>query len=319
MYDMKAQIMISKLKVGWIGTVVLVIIFLAIFFSSSIQNLISPAAQLKLELPNAAGLRPGSSVRLLGENVGSVKSLSIISDTKVIATLAIDSSVIKFIHSDAKATLVYSGLMGDMAVDLMPGSPEAGPIKPGSTITGASQIGISDLLQNSTVFLDKLTSLITQIETLVTTVGKGQGSLAQLIQSPVFYDDLTAATQSLSLILKELRAARGTLGLMIKKPALYQKMLAAASLAEEFGQKLKISSGTLNQLIKNPQLYQNLNATVNRLSRMMDSIEKGHGAASTLMSDRKFADDLKDSVREFKLLIRDIKANPERYLTLKVF
>ena len=59
-----------------------------------------------------------------------------------------------------------------------------------------------------------------------------------------------------------------------------------------------------------------LRATIQSVTTKVD---KGHGTLGKLVNDEKVYDELKSAVTELKLLIADVKANPKKYLTVKIF
>ena len=61
------------------------------------------------------------------------------------------------------------------------------------------------------------------------------------------------------------------------------------------------------------------NQSLSSLSNILKSIEKGEGSAGLLIKDDKLYNNLEKSSKELEALIEDIKTNPKKYLTIKVF
>ncbi|MDA8431666.1 MAG: hypothetical protein M0Z60_01735, partial [Nitrospiraceae bacterium] len=85
------------------------------------------------------------------------------------------------------------------------------------------------------------------------------------------------------------------------------------------GKKLNSPSGTIGRLIADPSLYDNLDAASKRLSSVLEKIEKGEGAAGVLVGDGETASDLKETVKELRLLTEDIRKEPTKYFKFSLF
>src|SRR5690348_441324 len=112
----------TPLKAGVIGAVLLVI-FLYLGFTKFANPFSSPF-EVHVVVPNAAGLRPDSLVRIAGVNVGKVSSISSVAGRQAAnITMQIDSNGLP-IHRDATFWIrprIF--LEGNFFVDVYPGSP----------------------------------------------------------------------------------------------------------------------------------------------------------------------------------------------------
>jgi len=55
------------------------------------------------------------------------------------------------------------------------------------------------------------------------------------------------------------------------------------------------------------------------LDSISQKINTGQGTAGKLVNDKELYEDIKKTNKELQALIADIKANPKKYLTVKVF
>lgn len=65
-------------------------------------------------------------------------------------------------------------------------------------------------------------------------------------------------------------------------------------------------------MINDPTLYENLLKTSQRLDSLLREIESSQGTLKMLISDKALAEDLKQSIRELKELIEEIKKDPKK-------
>jgi len=343
MFDDKKQLKWSQIKVGLVMTIAFVVLLIAVFFAGNIQNVFLKKGELKIKFRDVVGLRKGAPVWILGLEEGSVKNITLDPTYGVIVTIAVKKNALEFVRKDSRATILTMGLLGDKYIELSTGSPQAEPIRPAEVIKGSSEMGLREVMGQ---FIEKIDSLVTKIE-------GGQGTIAKLLNDPALYNNLLGATHSLSAFLENLKDSKGTLKLLIDDPSVYKKMLAAtssieefskrinessgtlrrliedpslynktltvASQIEEFSRKLNESQGTLKKMIEDPALYENFNRDLKELSSILEKIDKGEGVASALIQDKELARELKESVAELKELLKNIKDHPGKYFKFSLF
>ncbi len=326
MFDMKKQLAWSKLKVGLVITLALLLLFLTVFFAGGIKNIFTPEIRIKAQIKDVRGLRAGSPVWYSGVEIGKVENIELNPEYGTLVTISINRDAARLINKDVKATILTLGLLGDKYVELSNGSPQAGPIKPGDMIKGATQIELQDIVNASAKSIQKITEVLDKFTGFLENVETHKGTIAKLFTDPAVYDNLKNATLSLSLILKDFRESKGTMKMLVEDPSLYNKMLRTASSMEEFSKKVNEGQGTLMKLAQDPSLYENLNTASKQLSSILERIDAGEGAAGSLIRDKELTKDMKEtltdlksSVSEFKDLIKDIREHPKRYLKLSIF
>ena len=319
MFDIKKQLLWSKLKVGLVMTVALCTLFITVFFAGGIEKLLSPKIELKAQLQNAKGLRKGAPVWLSGIEVGAVKSINLNPEYGTIITLSVDKKDLKFLRKDSEASVLTMGLLGDKYVELSSGSPGAEPIKPGDMIKGAAMIDLKDAVEMSVSSIKKMSDFINKLDNLVTKFETGEGTVVKFLTDPEIYNDLRDVSKNLSVVLHEIKDGQGTITMLLHDPSLYNRMLAATSSVEEFTLVLNDRQGTLRQLAEDPTLYENLTRASQQLSSILEKIDAGEGIAGDLITDKKLAGDLKDTVTEIRELTKDMRDNPKKYFKFSLF
>lgn len=347
MFDIKKQIMWSKLKVGLVITTTLAILFLTVFFAGNIERLFQPRVEITAWIPDVQGLRAGSPVWLAGIEIGSVNKISLHPVHGTVVTMSINKDALNFIRTDSYAYVMTIGLLGDKYIELSPGSPEAEPLQPDDVIKGAAHIGIADVMEAGIASIQKMTTFIGKLEDVIAQFEKAEGTVAKFLTDPSVYNNIEAATKSLALALDDINNQRGTLGLLLRDPSLYnslvsttsrfdglidnlnegsEKITSAASSIEEFGKTLNDSRGTLHKLIEDEELYNNLNKAAQRLNSILASIDSGEGTAGALLRDEELAVELEKTIVElkettsaFRSLINDIQSDPRKYFKFSIF
>ncbi len=340
MFDIKKQLMWSKLKVGLVITTTLAILFITVFFAGSIERLFQPRVEITAWIEDVKGLRAGAPVWVSGIEIGSVEKISLHPEHGTVVTMSVNKDALNFIRTDSYAYVMTAGLLGDKHIELTAGSIEAKPLGPGDVIKGKAQIDFRDVMEAGATSIQKMTSFIDTLEDVIVQFEKAEGTVAKFLTDPSVYNNLKAATESLAVIMDDINKQRGTLGLLLKDPSLYNslvsatsrldglsgkldegadRMIAAAFTIEEFGKKLNDSRGTIHKLIEDDELYNNLNNASERLNSILASIDRGEGTAGALLRDEELAVELKKTIAEVRSLINDIKSDPRKYFKFSIF
>lgn len=328
MFDAKKQLMWSKLKVGIVVSIALLLLIFTVFFAGGIETLFSPKVEIKAQIKDVKGLRKGSPVWVSGIEIGFVKNIELHAEYGTLVNMSINKDSAKYIKKDSTATVQTIGLLGDKYIEISMGSPDAAPISAGDTIKGVEQIEIKDIVKAGSSTLIKITEFIGELEGFLKKIEKSATGIAnsKFLTDPQLYNNLQDVSKSLSAILKDYEESEGTLKKLINDPSLYNKMLSATLSVEEFGKKATEGSGSLKRLAEDPALYENLSKASKQLSEILEKIEAGEGVAGSLVKDKKLETEFKESVSELKLLtrdlselVKDIKSNPKKYFKFSIF
>ncbi len=233
MFDLKKQLMWSKLKVGLVITAALVTLFFTVFFAGGIESLLSPKVELKAQIQDVKGLRNGAPVWISGIEIGSVKDIRLHPGYGTIVTLSIRKNALDYIKKDSHASVLTMGLLGDKYVEVSGGTTEAGSAAPGDTIKGAAQIEMKDVMEVGTSSIQRMTEFLTKLENLLTDIEQGKGTASKFLKDPSLYENLNNASSRLASILT--RVEKGERGLVTNR---------------ETDKELKAAAAELRQLIK---------------------------------------------------------------------
>ncbi|HAR46762.1 MAG TPA: hypothetical protein DCS05_11550, partial [Nitrospiraceae bacterium] len=248
------------------------------------------------------GLRTGAPVWFAGVQVGSVRTILLTPDERIITTMTIDKTALAYLKKDSTATIRTLGLLGDKYIELSMGSRDAPALMPEDKMEGMT---LPEIGEELTQFVDRIES--------------ERGTLGRLIREDTLYRDLAASARDIRSFAKELKTSEGTLNKVISDPEVYQRFLKASESLDAFAKRLAESKGTMRRLIDDESLYVNMNAATLKLSAVLDRIDKGEGAMGSLIGDRELKEDLRSTVKELNELVKDIKKNPKRYFDFSIF
>lgn len=175
------------------------VFFISLKAIGSRSGVFSDSISIIVQFPSVEGLRTGDPVRLQGLRVGSVSQLELPASPgdPIHARLLLEPAACHLMRLDAKAVITPQGLVGQMVVEIHPGSPAAPGINPEIPILGSSSASLGrlvDQVQASFARLDEVTKKaeigLNQINKVTETIARGEGSLGKFVQHDDAYQKL---------------------------------------------------------------------------------------------------------------------------------
>jgi phospholipid/cholesterol/gamma-HCH transport system substrate-binding protein len=319
MYDYEKQLTRSKLKIGIVVTLALLIILITVMFAGNIEKLFVPRVKIYAMFGDVQGLREGSPVWFSGVEIGSVGSIEFTSEQRIKVEMTISSATLKYLKKDSVATILTLGLLGDKYVEIKPGSKEGESLKTEDIIPGISQVEIQDVVETGHESVESLNKFINMLEGILVEIEKEEGTVLKFLKDPSVYDNLQETAGELSDLVKRIKTGRGSIGRLINEDRLYRNIESSTEDIKLFTNRLSTSEGTVNRLIKDESLYENINAVSEKLNILLDSINKGEGVMGGLVKDDQLSKELKTTLKELNELIKDIKEHPKKYFKFSIF
>lgn len=266
-------------------------------------------------------LKVGDPVRLAGVTVGHVRGISI-QDRRVEVIMDVNPQA--GVRTDSIATIQFTGLMGQNFVALTFGSDKAPLAEKGTTLESREQPDLSQLMSKLenvadgvqtmtksfsgdelnklvgplTDFLKQnqtnISSIIGNVQNIVTSVSKGQGTVGRLIQDPGLYvaafatvtnlnqavaevrplaDDARATVAEARSIMGGVNRGEGTIGKMVKDEQVYANMADATSNLKEILQKINQGKGSVGGLVNDDRLLKNVKLTLQKVDKATEGLE----------------------------------------------
>jgi phospholipid/cholesterol/gamma-HCH transport system substrate-binding protein len=208
---------------------------------------------------------------------------------------------------DSRVSVRNVGLMGEkvIAVDL---HASGAPYTATDTIPGIFEKGIPEIVAGMGGTIDAITELAAQLKALADAMDKNGNLTETLANLHSTSEELRAAVSEnraqLRLTIANVNAASKTVkSLTTDREAELRHTLESF---ERSAAGLERLTGKLDTL----------RATLQSVSTKVD---RGDGSLGRLVNDPRLYDDARATLNELKVLIADIKANPKKYLQVKVF
>jgi phospholipid/cholesterol/gamma-HCH transport system substrate-binding protein len=81
---------------------------------------------------------------------------------------------------------------------------------------------------------------------------------------------------------------------------------------------LNEGKGTAGKLLKSDELSNQLHATMARVDTLLDKVNSGQGTLGQLLVNPQLYDNLSGATREMNGLMKDFRANPKKFLRIKL-
>jgi phospholipid/cholesterol/gamma-HCH transport system substrate-binding protein len=313
-----AKITWDQVRVGGLILAAIAVLGAAFYTLGRAANLFSSRYELIAYLPNANGLRPGGSVTLAGQLVGTVKRIDFLpvdfDTTRNLRVVArVDRAVRDQIRQDSEVRLRTMGLLGDKVLDISPGTPRFAVLDAGDTLRVASSLDYEAVLAKAAGAVDDVVLLSHDLRVVTSGLARGQGTAGQLLTNRAMYDQLTSALSRANVMFASLQNPNGTFGRVLNDPTLYLRLTSAVTTLDSTLIAINSSQGTLGRLMRDTTMYVNLNGILQGADSLVKMMANDEGLMAKLLADPTLYDRLNKLTTDLGVMIADVRRDPRRY------
>lgn len=236
-------------------------------------------------------LKEGSPVRVSGAVIGSVEEIRLEAPGRVLVMMTYDDKLVTP-AANARAALIGIGMLGDMAIDLDPGS--GAPLAEGAVIDGTVTAGLFDqageLMGQASTTMSSLnamldTALVVDLRRTLASSERLLAYLADARTGPTAEVNATMrALQGVSIRLDstlgavDARALGARLDSTLQSTqALTTQLAASSAQVDSILAAIRRGEGTLGKLAADSGLYVDLRRTLQATSDLIDELAKNPG------------------------------------------
>ena len=275
----------QKLRLGLFVLIGLIIFILAIYYIGSKQQIFGKTETLRANFNNVSGLQPGNAVRFSGINAGSVKEIEIISDTLISVEMVIEKDVFRFIKKDAHASIGTDGLVGNMVINIIPGSGNQPGVTSGDLIKTDRKVSTDDLLKTLSKTNTNAQMITKNFLEISDKINGGHGPLGILLNDQDMGNDLKISVSELRASIAYLKnTSRGT----TRTISQLNQMISGLDRKENVIGVLKdtaVANKVKKVIINLDQSSASINRTVDNLNATIRNAKEGKGAINYLSND----------------------------------
>lgn len=312
----------NETKVGILATFAIVIVILGVNFLKG-KNVFSRNVILYAKYPDAQSLQPSNPVMMHGFQIGQVDALELIKEDtlNVLVKFHIHGGV--EIPKNSVAKIISSDLLGSKALEILPGDPAKVPgddkmASRNDTLHGEVEVSLTESVNKVVAPVkEKVEKLISSVDTIVTSLNEvfdeniKQGLREDFAAIKKTLANLESSTTGLNTSINEDMAPLGEIMKNIESISdnIRNNNAAITRAIENFA--------SISDSLRAANLKQTLaeaNEVVGEVNQIVAGIQKGDGSLGKLLKDDKLYANLENSSKKLDDLVKDIKANPGRYL-----
>lgn len=308
---------------------------------------ISPGyVSLRFFLDDAAGLMDGTQVRLNGIPIGYLDAQKLTNSRdpqrKIEFDLKVRERNLWEIPVDSVVGLASDNLLGDQYIGIRRG-------KSTQHIQADAELGIvqtqdiTRMMAQMSHQLDRLQDVATRADKLLSGIDKGSGAIGKIVKDPRLQTGSPASSE-LDRLMAEVRHGHGTITKLLYDDPLdvqlsspLKRLDAIMASADATSGKLKEFKDDLERvttdfqslqteihagkgsLAKLGELQSRFDELTVKINGMMDRINSGQGTAGQLLVNPQLGEALAGSTREFGELAKGLRANPRKFIALRLF
>ncbi len=249
-------------------------------------------------------LRTGDRVKMAGVEIGTVERITL-TNNRVCVTMKLHADAV--VKTDSKATIKFTGLMGQSFVALTFGT-AAVRAADGTVLDSAEQPDLSAIMT-------KLDGAVSGIQNLTNNFAGDEihnlfGPLGDFFSQN--RDKFAATMTYVTNITGQIASGQGTVGKLIYEDTLYTTTLStvsnlqgtAASAGDMIAAvKLVVTNasagqGTIGKLLTDETLYNSTTASMTNLQQILQKVNQGNGTIGKLVNDQEFYKNAKLSLQK---------------------
>lgn len=300
----------SQLKVGVLVIVALCALVALIFLmTGSTGGFWSGHLELRSYFENSAGLKVGAPVNLEGVTVGNVTGIHVVPSrepTPVEVVMKVNRKYAAGIRTDSKTSLTTVGVLGDTVVDISSQHAKGTEVQNNTELPTTETPDLQDVIQASQGTIQRLDTILDQVNQIASTLNSKNGSVGLLINDPTLYKRALSTVNQLSAIVDQINNGQGSIGKLLKDDTVYNRLNDMVTKADTITTDLQEGKGSAGKFLKDDTLYNNLKDSTRQLNEMLTTINSGKGSIGMLYKDPAFAKKLTDTVDKLDAVLTKV-------------
>lgn len=292
----------KEIKVALLGIVALVVLYFGFAFLKG-SNIFSDTRSYFVVYNNVDGLTLSNPVLLNGIKVGAVKDMQLLVNqgNRIQVELSVREDL--QIGDSTIASLISSDLLGSKAIILYPGNSSV-MYDGGETLIPYKETSITDMLSSKAVpVIDRVDTTLVRVNRLLDSEAKGniQAILANSKESTEALNTLIRSNQ------QNINAITTNLNQLVSSLRQTQQHI------DRIAVNMTEITDTLKQ-VEITKLVNNANSAVTELETAVAKLNSDKNTIGLMMNDDELYRNFDRSTKALNMLLRDIQANPKRYV-----
>jgi phospholipid/cholesterol/gamma-HCH transport system substrate-binding protein len=273
--------------------------------------LFSRSTTLYAVYDNVSGLAPANPVEVNGLKIGSVNSLTVVNGNvdQIRVKLTIQPGV--DIPQNSVARIVSADLLGSKAIVIDFGNATE-YLQDDDTIQSAPGTSLtSNLMSDLKPLSGKIQNTLVSLDTVLNDFHSSLNNQTR--------NNLQSSIAELNMTMKNLSGVSAQLDHLVKSLNEFTATLTASNdtITQILGNTRKITGDIAASDLKGT--IEQMRQTVGALGEVISRIDSSKGSLGMLVNDKQLYDNLAASTKDLDLLMKDLRANPHRYVHFSLF
>ena len=269
-------------------------------------NLLTPANHYYTEVESTDGLLEAAPITVNGFQVGQVREIKYDYEKNKITVMLAMNKEMKV--PQGSTINMVSGLLGGASLVLNLGKGPA--METGSYIPTTDVPGLMDNVTENVVpvvsgMMPKVDSIVSNINLLTA----DPALAASLTRLDAITRQLQASAQQLTMLMNGLN--RSVPGVLNNVNGITNNLTGASGNITDLSESLK--------QLPLDETMNKVNTTLANLQALSEQLNDKNSSLGKLMNDRELYDNANHAIASLDSLLNDVKANPKRYINVKVF
>jgi phospholipid/cholesterol/gamma-HCH transport system substrate-binding protein len=282
----------QKLRLGLFVILGTILFIAGVYLIGQRQNMFKKTFTISAYFQNVNGLQKGNNVRYSGIDIGTVKDINMIQDSKIKVDMSIDEKIISHIKKNAIATIGSDGLVGNMILNIVPGKGDAATIDNGDIIESYSKIGADDILNTLSVTNENAAILTADLLKITNKMIEGKGTLGILLNDTIMAKELQQSVSNLKIASKGASESINELNQIIRSLKTNDDTVLGMLMNDS------ISGKKLKTLVINLETSSvEIESVLHNINTVVDEFNSSEGAFNYIVKDTSLVNNLKSTLK----------------------
>ena len=176
-----------------------------------------------------------------------------------------------------------------------------------------------DLYKKFLAIADSAQIIASDGEKVVATLNSNQNSVGKLLHdNNELYGQVRDGLDKINTTVDKINNGPGLISKLLNDPEMYDQARQILTQVHDLLAGIEAGQGTAGKFLKSDELHDQLKTTLTQVNTLLDKMNNGQGAISRLLNDPTIAEDLDGVMRETQGLLKDFRANPKKFLHIKI-
>lgn len=265
------------------------------------EHLFGIGKRVKIITDRGYGIAVGTIVKIQDLEAGQVEEVRLNEKNQVVSLIRITRAFQDRVRDDSKAIVTAPPFIGGTVISITPGDPQRPEVKnyavlktevPEDVMTQLAKISgnLTQATQKVNTILDQVSGTMGNVQSITSTISRGQGTVGSLIMSNQLYAQISTMVQQVSQLIGAISPAAENLVRATKDvPGITQNVKDTTDSVASILDKVNKGKGNIGKIVNDESMYQTASDIMNSTNSILNkvtNIQASGGFESSYFMDR---------------------------------